>query len=683
VSRDSDLLDDEQPTSSGRPGLPVDVHRFVRALGRGKWWLVLAGLLGAVLGLAVGKFGVRHTYESTASIRYEGRVGQTTMDQQRDLPSLVSIAHSESMMIALRERIGLEEASIELMRQLVTVDSDPNSGLVSFTTAAESPGAAAEMANTIAALFLEHHRERRTRELGAEIASLEQRIQAAEGELARARQRYDGFRETHQITDLSAEQEQAITQAAELRSQADLAEAEIRALEARLAQLQLAIQRTPRTQAVSSGPSDDARRLQELQAQLSQSRSTLSDEHPQVQALQRQVVSLQRQLQRGGGTSTTMAVNTLHDQLRQNAAEAEAELEATRRRHQSLEQLAVQAQARTNRFSTIEGQAANLLAHVNVKQALVTELTQEKARAEDGLRDVSTGFRTVADARPPESAVRSKKKYIVAAAIPMAFLSIMFGMLLYRELRGLRVQTPVEVAWWGNGPVIGATTWPRDPRALIDLIADMDDHAPEARGTMLVVGSTEAERELAGEIAGQLNHDWSSTTLIDVPVIGSLPPPRSAPPMERDEEEDEEEGDDDDYYEDDPISGEIHDGPTELMLAPSMGLELDVMGAATQISAYAPPAPRDIDDPAERLICTAWNGPCEGQALRRAARLADRVLVVVTSNGLKAVELAQMKSRLGRERAVGYVLVGVSDDIARLPDRAGRVEEFWEGGAAR
>ena len=674
---DDDVADDEQAKPS-RPGLPVDPHRVLRALLRGKWWLLVAAVIGSGIGVLIAKFVVKHSYESTASIRYEGFPDDDPREAQRQLPAMVSITHSEPILSRLRDRMGLGEASIDLMRQKVQVESDTGSGLVQFTTTGDSAEQSAEMANALVEIFLTHHREQRSENLREEIASLDERIGAAERELQSARRTYDGFREMHGITDLTAEQEQAITQAAELRSDADLAQAEVQALEARVQQLEQALAETPRMTAVATGDSRGQRRLRELEQRLDEARGQgLSDSHPQVQALQRQVDALRR----GGGSSsgggTRMSVNSLHEQTQTSLAEARTELESARRRQQSMQTLAQQAQERTNRFSTIEGQAAGLLAQVNVKEALVNELNQRRARIENSLRDVQTGFRSVADARPPESAVPSKKKWVVAAGIPMAFMTIMIGMLLFRELRGLRVQTPKEVAWWGNGPVIGTTTWPRDPRALIDLIADMDDYAPDARGTMLVVGATDGENELATEIASQLNHDWSSTTLIDVPVVGALPPGKgSDPPPPR--------GADDDYDDDDDvISGEIHDAPSAMVLRDDPhDLALAGMDSPTEVDGipaiHAPPT--TVENPQERLVCTAWSGP-EGQSLRRAARLADRVLAVVASNTLPATELAQQKIRLGRSHAVGFCLIAVTDDVARLPDRSGPVEEFWDGTA--
>ncbi len=682
--------DDDDEVGAGaraprRAGLPVDAHRLAGALRRGRWWITATAVIGAVVGLLVGKLAVAHTYEATASIRFEGLPGQEIHEAQSNLPSLVSIAHSEATMSALRSRMGWGEVSIDAIRRMVEIEADNGSGLVSFTTSAESRERAAAMANALVAIFLEHHRERRRAELNREIASLDERIVAANGELGEARRRYDQFREVNRITDLSAEQEQAITQAAALRSEADLAEAEVQALEARVRQLRAAVARTPRMEAVSSGASDRSRRLSELSARLAEMRASLSDEHPQVQALRRQIDALSRS--RGASTSTRMEVSGLYQQMQTNLATAETELETARRRHEALARNADQAQQRTNRFSAIEGQAATLLAQVNVKEALVTELAQAKARSEDQLRDVQTGFRTVAEALPPEDAVPSKKKYLVAAGIPLALVLVVVGVLFSRELRGFFVQTPAEVAWWGNGPVVGATKWPRDPSALVDLVADLDDCTPEARGTMLVVAASGADRDLAGEIATQINQDWGAPAFFDVPLAGILPAARTLPSSASRSEEVEPEpaaaGEEPVREEDDEVDEpryeEAEDDGLGAMLAwPAEDPEPPP--GADRLAAYAP-APRDLDEPAERLVCTAWSGSSEGQALRRAARLADRVLVVVTSNAMRAIELAQMKARLGRTDAVAYVLVGVSDDVARLPDRAGDVQAFWAGGA--
>jgi hypothetical protein len=72
-----------------------------------------------------------------------------------------------------------------------------------------------------------------------------------------------------------------------------------------------------------------------------------------------------------------------------------------------------------------------------------------------------------------------------------------------------------------------------------------------------------------------------------------------------------------------------------------------------------------------------WDGPEEGPAIRRAARLADRVLVVVPSAETSVMTLLNVASRLGRRRGIGYVVVNLDPGFSHLPDRSGNPEEFW------
>ena len=96
----------------------------------------------------------------------------------------------------------------------------------------------------------------------------------------------------------------------------------------------------------------------------------------------------------------------------------------------------------------------------------------------------------------------------------------------------------------------------------------------------------------------------------------------------------------------------------------------------TELRRSRPPAAATEDDVSG--VALAWNGPLSGPVLRRAARLAHRVVVVVSS-GLSVVDLARVKTRLGRDRGVGYVLVNVGDRYIDVEDRVGPVEEFWQG----
>ncbi len=310
-------------------------------------------------------------------------------------------------------------------------------------------------------------------------------------------------------------------------------------------------------------------------------------------------------------------------------------------------------------FSSIEGDASQLLAEVRVNQQLLTELQATHARLEDAQRDPAPGFRTMAPASPPDYAERSKLKYIVAGGVPMVLFLIVLLVLLGRELKGLTVRTATELAFWGRGPVIGTSTWPRDGQAIDELIADMDDFIPDARGQMLVVGATEEHTELAVQFATRLNSDWYDTTLIGAPLFDeeerlSLPP--GGDPMP--------------------------DEDTMMSLPPHIAQQAAAIAMAQEHSLGPPgtgPAQAhhlDMQAPMQMTV-EAWEGPDQGPAVRRAARLADRVCVLVPAGEMSFFETQKIRTRLGRANGIGFILVGVADDHEALIDRVGPVERFW------
>jgi hypothetical protein len=78
------------------------------------------------------------------------------------------------------------------------------------------------------------------------------------------------------------------------------------------------------------------------------------------------------------------------------------------------------------------------------------------------------------------------------------------------------------------------------------------------------------------------------------------------------------------------------------------------------------------------LQLKAWDGPSEGRALQRAARLTDRVVVLVRSGAMTCLALNTMKGRIGRDRGIGYIVLALPEDLHMLPDRVGDVAKFWE-----
>jgi hypothetical protein len=556
------------------------------------------------------------------------------------------------------------------------VTSDPGTGLVTFNAYGGTAEAAADLANTFSDTFVEHHRARRERELTEEVESLEQRIEAASEELQAAREAYDSFREANGITNLSEEQEGVMSQAAAMRSQADLKLTELQALEARVTQLEGELARTPQTTAVTSTMSRQTSRLSELRQRLREARGQgLGEAHPQVQSLRRQVAAL---AEAGGDepSETGSRRNTNYEAISRSLSDGRTNLEAMRQEHASLEALAVTAQARSNTFSTIEGQAATLLAQVNVKTALVEELTVQRSAAQDQIQDVPTGFSQVAVALPPEDAIRSKKKVMVAIAVPAVVLIFLCVFFVLRDLWGLKLLFPNEVAWWGKGPVLGMSKWPFDPIGLTDVIADMEDMTDGAVGNVLVVGTSERDQDVVQRVAFGLSAAWSKipTHFPEAPdniSNSSFPNPVVRVGV---------------HGGNAPLA--LPSGNAEIILDVNEVSELSDVGGpldgdATIAGMYLHDLAPGISSEhvqqmlSEQLVASTYSDE-GGTGLRRASRSADAVIVVVIADEVKAMDLAKMPTLLGRERGVAYLLLGISEEVANMPDRVGPNDDFWE-----
>ncbi len=661
--------EDAESPRKGRPGFPIEPTRVVRTVKSGRYWLLGAAAIGVIAGVIIAKFAMKHTYEASASMRFEGVTALDDegsgepRDASRDLPSRMESLRREQVLREVRARMHMDPVPIAVMQNLFSNFQDADSGLVSIIARSETPDGAASFANTIVDVFIAHERSRRREEIEAAIRALGERANAAGAALTASRTRYDAFREQHGVTDLTTEQEAALAQAADLRAQADLAVAEIASLEARVQELREEVRRQPRLQVVgSSSESVDQTELARAEAHVQQLRGQLSEDHPRLQVAERQVRALRERVSSGQSRSTgsvSMGASSAHESAATALATASADLEATRQRSVHLQRLAQEAQARVASFSAIEGDAAALLADVQVKQTLLQNLENNRARLSNMLENPDSGFRVIARAVEPESAVPSKRKYYVAAGLPAGLVLLVFAFLLARELRGLKLHTASEIAYWGNGPVLGTTTWPRDPKASGDLVADLDDYVPEAKGTMLLVGATDHETPLAQELARQLSSDWKESfdSVNTTPHSMRLPAQAGAGPM--------------------PMGS--FPMPLGSLGRGQSGTAIEHLGPPSLVHGSTPygmlsptPIPPQIG-----LTATAWDGPLQGQQLRRAARLADRVLVVVPSGSISLPQLTEVGTRLGRKEGVGYVVVGISDEFANLPDRAGSIEEFW------
>jgi hypothetical protein len=175
---------------------------------------------------------------------------------------------------------------------------------------------------------------------------------------------------------------------------------------------------------------------------------------------------------------------------------------------------------------------------------------------------------------------------------------------------------------------------------------------------VLIAPANERARELSRELAHRLRDDWTGTRLIGsstAPLhaharpVSSRPPPRKSP----------------------------YPSSTPTISAIVVPAAAAVPHGVTSIVRSADADPARDTYPRPKLEVHAWEGPVTGQALRRAARLADRVLVVVPVGDVSVPDLADAMNRLGRREGVGYIVVNVPLEFANRADRVGNVDSFW------
>ena len=660
----------DETAGPSRPGRPIEPMRLLSMLVAGRWWLLGAAVIGLSIGVLTAKFYLKQTFETTSAMRYGGLEPldpAMTPDIHRDMPPLLDAFVRDAFLARVRDQMFATTVPLIVVRSRYNIVVDNEAGVVGVTGSGDSPEDAALFVNTVVETFIAYQRDRRAEAIQEAITALDGRVAASSDELSRSQSAYDAFRQANGVSaELSTDQTSAMAAAADLRARAALAQAALSGLEARVARLREtgpAPAPTPQDPTTATGPSTSSPEAQAARAALAEARQQLnavqgrlSEDHPRYQALRHHVEDLEARVatftSSGGGPSRAQQTS-----LR----EAEAQLDENRREQAELQQFSDEAQARVNAFSEIEGEAAELLADVTVKTGLLTDLRNRRARLASMLTNVDPGFRVMARAVEPEGAVDGTRgrKYKVALGVPFAFIFVTILFLTLREFRKLRLLSSREVAFWANAPVIGATTWPRNTKALSDLVADLDDYVPDARGTMLVVGITDKEVALAVELAKQMGSDWSLDSSFDLmsnlrhsgdDSMGNMR--RSLMPSNPASNPD---------FENNPTTSN-----SEMLAPPTIVQSGAPYGLFTAAA-----------NPAQRLVTTAWEGDVDAPGLRRQARLADRVLVVVPSGAVTLTELRTLKARLGRADGVGYVLVGLTKDLASYPDRCGPVEEFW------
>lgn len=759
-------------SESQRAGTPLDPYYLLRAMQNHARWIVLAGLLGVGLG-AVASWLAPRRYEAIATL---GPQASATID---------GAALDPSALEASLRRVGLPTELV--VRGDVQLELPTDRTVAHLHARGATAVAAAERANMLAEAMVARDVER-VRQSAIDDRRIEDDARrVARERLARVRESYDAFRLAHHIVDLETDRTAAIARAAELLERAHLASADASGAEARVASLHARAEQTPQA-IVAAAP-----RLAEARAERESLRGQLTDDHPRIRALELEIEAL-------ASTRGATVQNPVRREVIAALIASEAALAESRESAATLRALAEEAARDVAELGDVEGEASLLLAEVHGAETALREHETRIAALDDRLAASVGSMHVLIAAAPPESALPSGTRWLPLVIAPFVSVLVALIVAFLRERKKPVPRSAPEVAYWAQMPVIGTTTWPRDPAALDALVAELEDVAASAAGQTIVVPATEAERELAQAFAARLAEaPWLAGGVIDVeestlseypgarpserPSLGDGAPrppsrdglvpatatssrPESSGPLtlrgiesptgalvgevvrdvprapesrpkrvtkaairlilERPKSSDDLTGDGRVTMVGNPSSEAVFSAAAPLLdrqvitartvrvgtpsdMPPSLSSRVEsivrVVGAvhvtdrpvpsqhavvAMALCIVSEDAPesarqtlhdlRNSAPAAAQQVVLAWNGPLAGPTLRRACRIADRVIVIVREGTIGALSLAELSVRLGREDGVGVLITGIDDSQVARADRVGAVREFWTRG---
>ena len=204
-----------------------------------------------------------------------------------------------------------------------------------------------------------------------------------------------------------------------------------------------------------------------------------------------------------------MGRNPQWDVLQENFIEAKAREDVAHRREAALTQLAGESTARIGKLSEIEGNGSRLSLALRSAETHLTDVQSRRAQAQDEARSPRTGLLVLSAPELPAQPSKSSRKQLAFVALLLGLFGPL-GFLTFHVLRGLRVHSATEVAYWGRGPVLASMPC-FSSQTVDDLRRDLAGPARRSGGTTLLLPFGEGENGLVQDVARALGCPVSST----------------------------------------------------------------------------------------------------------------------------------------------------------------------------
>jgi uncharacterized protein involved in exopolysaccharide biosynthesis len=497
-----------------RPGLPLEPVRLAWALRRRIRLIALAVLASIPVGLVAAYFLAPREFVAQSVLVWEPVARSST--PARELQTLTSSVKLPGNLAQVRERLKLTNSLEDVGARIRVGVVSNESNVLTISGSGASSEEAARFTQAVTEVFLDARvRIARTR-MEERLKDLKEEVEQTHKQLASARERYDGFRAQHQVVDFTLDRKTAIEQLALLRAEVNKSRVEADSSSTKANLLRSAVQKAPAQLVLTENQVQaDRQKLAELSAQLTARRASLSQEHPEVRGLQASVEALERTpADAYTVTGRQVGANPEFLVLQEQLTRASIDGEAAQQKWQSYSKLEAALNERVLQLTALEGEANLLLADVQLAEERLGKLKAEQSELETGVRQPSSELRVLNSPVPPPFPAQSSRRK-VALAFPV--LAGLFAMLFVagQELRGFRLRTPSEIAFWAKAPVLASSSWPQAPEELRNLTLELASRGEQAQGTTLLLPLDPARGASAAELVEALRARMPSLRLWD------------------------------------------------------------------------------------------------------------------------------------------------------------------------
>lgn len=469
-----------------RPGVPLEPARLLWVLRRKSRQLARIVALSIPLGIVVALTLAPRDYVARSVLVWEPLVASSS--PVRDLQTITSSVKILDNVEEVRRRLELTDRLDKVASRIHVNLASDDSNVVTISGEGDTAEESVRFTQTVTEVFLEARvrlaRTRSEERLKARSEELEQLLK----QLASARERLDQFRSRYQVLDFTLDRKLAIEEMALVRNEANKNRIEWDSVSMKANLLRSAVQKaSPNLVLLENQVQADKQKMAELSALLTARRASLSQEHPEVLGLQASVEALgQRPADAYTVTGRQIGANPEWLLLQEQLTNATVDQQAAEHKWQTYAKLQASLNERLLQLTAAEGEANLLLSDVQIAEQRISQLKAEQKLLEAEFRKPSSELRVLnAPVPPPWPAQSARRKVALGFPLLAGLLAVLF--FIGQEVRGFKLRTPSELAFWAKAPVLASSSWPTEPGELRNLVLDLAPQLERAVGTTLLV----------------------------------------------------------------------------------------------------------------------------------------------------------------------------------------------------